>query len=495
MVIKDLSLKGQYRYLVTMSRLTGADNCYGRDNALDGQILYQESASNNGKPDFLEAYTINEVGTKFKTLDNYIINSSSLILKVPKVQGLPTPAHWTHYSIYRTQNIQGENVDLATVKETYLWCEDVPIVRSFKLLAIQNGKLTITRGTDDSSKMFLQSDKGARIYVRGTHSALYDITSVASDGSYANIKENNAHGIPPDRVFNDEVGAIGSDKPTVYHRVSIGDCVEISINSAYRDDVKAGQQLITHTGQTLIIKYVRDGVGDVSIGVIEKDGVVDTDGILTIGIVDRVYTDTINDAILEGRKESGEPLYFLQTRFFKPLPNGKLSGLTGGAYFTAEMKSSEFYYSQVANLYRTGYYHPAFQYNDKPIGSITRLKEYPNSLVIFTKNSTYYLDPSVITNAGDVRLGEYIPTFPDPRLLTDKIGVLSEGNCAKVGNGGEIIFTGEPAVRFFDGYKYGDNLADGLVQNTKIQKFYHSVNSVWDKRTGLKLWGVTKNDS
>ncbi len=494
MKTEDLGLKGRYRYLVTMSRLTGSDNVYGRDSALSGQILYQESSANAGIPDFVEARTINEIGTTFLSNIGESLNTFKLRLKVPRDQGLNAPSHWTHFSIYRTQNIDGENVDLATVQETYLWLEDIPIVRSFKLKSIQDGVLSIAR-SEFAERNFLQSDTGATVNVRGMYDAIYKITRVHNDGVCADIIEANAHGIPPDRIFTDEIGAIGSQNPTYYKRYEVGDCVEIGIPLDYQDDVKEGEQLIDYEGRTVIIKYVYLTGTETRLGVLEKDGVLVDEGILTIGVEDRVYTDSVNDAVLEGRKESGEPLYFLQTRFFKPLPNGKLSGITGGAYFVAQMRDSEFYYSQVANIYRTGYYHPAFQYNDKPIGAITRIKEYPNSLVVFTKNSTYYLDPSIITNAGDSRLGEYIPTFPDPRLITDKIGVLSEGNCSKVGSGGEIIFTGEPAVRFFDGYKYGDNLADGLVQNTKIQKFYHSVTSVWDKRTGLKLWGVSKYGS
>jgi len=499
----------KYRYLITMSRLVGANGRYSRIDASKGQVLIQESApfSPNGQDtDYTLARSINPIGEMLDTrngssLQQDEIRSVAFNVKAPTDDtGRLTGRAWTHYSIYRTEDINDPLVDAGTVTGTFIWSNDIPIVRQFRFEAIVLGDDNTTSTIfieEDDTERFTQSDLGATItLLDGTNLVIAEVLN----SRMAYVTEGGQ--VPP-AITTPFWGSIGGGSQLILENdvqvdrfITEYEVTSASITFPKKDIV--GQEIIFRNGELGIVKYLRYGnTGEVICGVYLLNGTPQkVSGTLLSGVINptgRVLNDITADDTLRARKESGEPLFFLETRFFSPLPNGKLSAVVGGAYFTAPYKNSEYYYCSLRSLFRAGYYHQGFQYNAKPVGSITRLKEYPNTLSIFGRNHTYYLDPTIIQNAGESRVGEYIPVFTDPRLITDRIGVFTEGNSAKIDNGGEVILTNEPAVRFFDGYKYSDNIADGKVQNTRIASFLHSVVMAWNSRRGLKITGLAKS--
>ena len=214
-----------------------------------------------------------------------------------------------------------------------------------------------------------------------------------------------------------------------------------------------------------------------------------------IGLSPRSYFDTVTDETLTGRQESGDSLFFLQTRLYNPLPDGDLGAVKGGAYFAGTSGLSEYYYSVLGQLYRTGSYRPDVQSNSKPSGIITRLVEYPESLTIFTRNQTYYVDTTIIDEGGETAVGESTPVYSDPRLVTNRIGCPAENCSTRHDAGGEFIFTNEPAIRYFDGYKYSDDLSLNLVRDSEVLQFDLNVVMEYDKLRGLNLWGIKNEEA
>lgn len=503
-LLADLEITGgRYRYLTTMSRLMGPNNNLQRVDASKGVLLEQESAANsNGDEviDYRDAITVNGIGTGKYDLDGNLlyINGHKLDIKYPVGEdGKPKGHMWTHFSIYRTLNLLDELTDQTIASETFVFNADTPVGKSiiaYKLNA-SSGRLILA----SDSPNFVPGDKGAIVtFIDGTQARIQEVL----DDKVATVFDASTNTPFTDDIINPEgvYGHIGHGTQFVFNRVQVdSNTAEYMIHEQTSgtdvvDESIIGRQLIFAFNETAIVKYIRKDGGDTYLGVFERDGVPYNGDFshhtAIYNCTSRVWTDFTFDDVLQTRLNSGEPLYLMQTRFFKPLPNGKLGAVAGGAYFTCPYKSSEYYYSQIANLYRTGYYDSDNQRNDKPVGSITRLKEYPNSLVIWGKNFTWYLDPSLVDNVGEVSIGEFIPRFPDPRLITDKIGLVTESNAVKVDSGGELIYTSEPAVRFFDGFKYSENIADDRVQTSKIARFFPAVIMAWSKRRGLKLWGV-----
>jgi hypothetical protein len=489
-----MTLATKYKYIAVMSRFYGGEFTDTRANAINGQLLIQESAPiavNGEEEDFTEVQSISGIGVDTLNDDGEIVytTSASLELKAPVNQiGSVESAPWTHYSIYRTLDTLNQLNDLSSVSETFIWVDDIPAARLLYILKITNGIMAVSSGTK-----FIKSDKNA---IFEEDSTTYKIINIITDTTATvAVKDGTKYKFPDNR----DIGiwtCSGGEMVLIKKRTTAGQYVEYDTYKQF-DDSYIGKIIAFRGGEQAVIKYTKarylqSGVLDSwVIGVHEITGApVFYDAATTIP-VSRIYTDYTKDSILQSRKQSGDPLYFLQTRFFKPLPNGKLGAVIAGAYFTAPYKASEFYYCQLYSMFRFGIYHPAFQLNSTPVGSITRLKGYSNSLIIFGKNFTYYLDPTVSVNAGESLVGEYILSFGDPRLLTGLIGVIDEGSCAPMGDGTEVMMTGEPGVRIFDGQKYSENLADGLIQNTSISKLFYSVILDWNNRKGIKIWGST----
>jgi len=473
-----------------MSRLVGGKNTDQRTEASKGQILLQESSPvfvSGDEIDYAEQYPLAPIGEERYDGETLIHTTTCQItLAVPKdLSARITGHHWTHFSLYRTEDLDDPLTDLANATETYIWVKDVPIARPVFVtrLGATPGVLTV-----DADQSPLQaSDIGSIINIDGDLFIIQKVISTSEgfvtdeNGAVVSTSKSNVWGV----IGGDYLQFISLSKPT-------GSDVSLYVKSGvYSDESIIGKQLVFPDGKIGIVRYIEVVGGNTIFGVCDLNGITATSGAPFAAITGsgRTVSDDASDEIIRARKESGEPLYFLQTRFFKELPSGKLGAVSGGAYFVARYRDSEYYYSQLANIFRAGYYHPAFQYNQKPVGSITRLAPYQESVCVFGKNFTYYLDTTVVINSGEPRVGEFIATYGDPRLLSDNIGVVAEGSCAKLGNGSEMIFTGEPAVRMFNGSQYSDNYADGTIQNSKLAPMFFKNIMNWDSLNGLKMWG------
>jgi hypothetical protein len=197
--------------------------------------------------------------------------------------------------------------------------------------------------------------------------------------------------------------------------------------------------------------------------------------------------DNISDDILRSRLQTGNSLYILQNRFFEPIPSGNTACAKGGALFCGKYKDSEYHYTQLSTLYRAGFYNPFTQKHTILHGVLTRLKEYPDGVVIFGETFTLIVNTSQYLNSGDSTFGEFTVTFNPARLVNKEIGMkVGGGHCTF--SHGEIVVTNETAIRFFDGYRYGDNLVQGNI-NILFEQLKNKTILHHNIVNGIILWG------
>ncbi len=511
----------KYRYLFAYSLLAGAGKNSTRTDAGLGQVLYHESAANNSKTkpfDYLEKYQISEISDKSPSIsisdeeDKYNFSIQNYLAPNRSYINIPAPkkgsGHYNYSSIYRTTNTLAADANFELVNDTYIYCEDVPMVKMLRIISYTepyvnlNPDVFVITARVNSQKI-TNRDLGNIITFAGGEEA--ELLAVeATSGEQQRLLCGKI--VPYD--YSSIVGNIaffGSQRGyNLDRQIDPSGNISYLISSANRDSIynqgdftsdDIGKIVVLSDNTILIITDVND-LGD-RIYVSEVGG-GPGENLLeeryfsgTIGFSGRVFSDNVKDDTLKARRNSAEPLFYLQTRFHEPLPNNNIGQISSGFLFLGSSIKNEYYYSQLSNVYRSGCYHPAFQYNDIFKVALTRIEEYPNKvLIIWGENYTYYVDTNIISNAGDNRLGEFIPTLPDPELITDRIGCPSRANAAKVADGAEFIFTSEPAIRVFDGRKYTDDLTQGRVHDSELIGFNQKVIAYWSKLLGLRIRGI-----
>ena len=482
--------KHKYRYLTVLSRMIGSTVNFGRVDTGTGQVLLQETAA-NGTPDrendYLESFALREI--------SLLPNSGNKIELFPPINDYEP---MTHYTVYRTKNIDADDADFSRVEDTYLYNDDIPLSKLGYALYFdielnqKSGFMTlesITMGIEDVGCTLVSETVGGDPALEFVIVEFINRTTTTVVFRISKYDQSDITDIDLDKWYY-----IGGEKFYRGARTVLpnGEVVYTkSLGTDFSED-DVGKQIFWADGNVSFISKYNDD----SEVVVEDTGRVPTDFnsvgnfVATIGAVGRVYNDTVTDDTLSIYERSGDSIYFLQTRFFKPLPNGGFGATKGGAYFVSSTTDSLYHYSQLRDLYRTGSFHPDLQINTKPVGVISRLKDYPDVLCIFGKNFTYFLDTTIEVNGGESKFGEFVLVYQDPKLVTKKIGCPAEGNAAEIDNGGEVIMTNEPSIRFFDGFKYGDDLSVNLIQETEIAQLLPGVVMEWDRRRGLNMWGI-----
>jgi len=508
--------KSKYRYLATFSFLYGAGSDSERTSVQNGQLLKHESAANGvgeKKFDFLEKYQLAPIDSlnlnNAEDVYSYYFAEQHSIINIPaySAQG----EHFNFVTIYRTTDTIAEDADYSTVENLFLFNKDIPLrkyVLIWRIYDFEGDVKKFTFQDADGIDPLNESDIGSIIYLTGG-------TQIEFMGRIEG--ENNFLG----RVVLDTgdiefitaeyMGYIGAKRVFAMDRSELPDgsiYYEIDLKfyrfpRHYFKKEDEGKIITLSNNCVLIIEAVLDeddSTGNytrikvVELGQAPKKIDIFNSGIKKyiggIGFNGRKYCDAVSDTALKARRDSGASLYFMQTRFHEPLPEEAVGEINSGFLFIGHTEKNEYYYSQMANLFRTGYYHPAYQYNDIFKAALTRIKEYPGKiLVIWGENYTYILDLNVTNNAGQAALGEYIPALPDPELITDGIGCPSRGNAVKVADGAEFVFTSEPAIRVFNGKGYTDDLTDKKIHESELEKYNQKVVAHWSKANGLVVRG------
>ena len=451
-------LTNGYRLTYSLSRIIAPSYTMDRTNAADGAVLQHESGTIalntvSGK-DYAEAWCANAIA---------IANPLTWTLFEPQQYGpYHLSQHFTHYSLYRTKNINVASLTLGNQKELFVWVKDVPIAKAFICSRTAAGVVTATSG------FFAPEDVGCvLIYYDGT---LDTITAYTSNTEVA---------VSPSTDKASQAASLGADVAFTISQTG----TTITVTGKTLLSSEEGRQIFISNGKIVVIKKVLStstAIVNVSTSYTSLGGTINPSG--------RKITDTTSDEVLQTRIESGSALYFLQSRFFVPLPSTNLGVINAGQLLVAISGENRYYYCNTSKEQLTGYYHPEKMKNEKITDSIQQLRSYQGRIVIRCTNSTWALVTSVSAEGGDVSLGESYSVLGDPECVDETIGSIGDTSSKVLSNGVEIVWTTEPAIRTFDGFKYGANLAENSVM-TEVRKYNPDIRISFSPSDGIHFWG------
>jgi len=394
---------------------------------------------------------------------------------------------FTHYSIYRTMDISANDDEygnltmLRTVNnpEQYVWVADVPMIKTFEGYIIETNKLVVSQQVID---VF---DIGSDVsVVFGGVDYKFSIVDIGED-EYNGEKR---YFYILDKDTADDIGdehsniicIIGSTYDNVFYASKIDDKV-ISTKSFIKKDI--GKFLYWGDGTISIIKDVDDGGSAYTVDRLDKENTS-----CGMNPINRNFNDNISDEILLARARS----FPLRTRFWKSLPSTSLGVVTPGFIILASRGFGNVYYGQTGNLYDIGYHHTMQQSNMIKDG-ITSLSNIAKTVSVKTNGSTYAFLPTRNYQAGNPKFNESFFMLQDPELINEHIGTAQDSHCVRIDSNNELVFTNEPAIRFFNGSEYSDNVSESVIQNKYITKFFKKLILHYNGNMGVYLWGYNED--
>jgi hypothetical protein len=393
-------------------------------------------------------------------------------ISAPVVAGTTTSQwHWTHYSLYGTQDIGVNGLDPITGEgnnpERYIWMADLRIAAAFYATRNESGLVTALVGE------FEEADVGSVLeWWDGDRDTILQYVS-----STQVIIEGAAY---PEGV---KTGACAIGDGTV---------IEASQSGRTITRTRGGYFTANDVRKTLYwadggYSIITDFVSHHNVRVHESRN-RELQGV-TFDPVARSFNDTIDDEILLARTKD----YTVRNRAWEPLPLTNTGKITPGWIFTAVRDTQPFYYAQHApgTKYLAGYHNPLQENNDcKDV--IKRIEEFPNRIIFYCAQSVYGGPTNTSIPIEVPGTGEFINTFSGLQILDANIGVPDYGSVIDV-VGAQVCITSEPAVRVFDGFKFGPNLGEDAEGNelimNELRQWAHETAAGF-KDGELFLWGL-----
>jgi hypothetical protein len=367
-------------------------------------------------------------------------------LELRDVEGV-SPArkqtHFTHFGMHGTKDTGPVGTDAVTGKgnnpEQFIHIDDVPVMKAFEaseeLLASPDSLITLHQG------LFSQHDPGNLIrYEDGTTSEIqylcdasgervYTPTSIYAIGDAGNVDRQSA--------------VMGS--ATVLTITKTGNLITlVSGNRNFTaNDVRKPLFLADGT-----VDWITEYVSPTRVRTLDESE-KDQMG-AAIDPTTRKFCDILTEFLLSARQKSFTTNY----RFWVNLPDTDLGVIVQGFLAVANTGENTVYYSAmaVAQKYLTGYYNPGYQYDSRIEDEIMFLLSLPDKLAVICARSTWVTATNI------------------------DVGLVS-------------MITSEPAHRFFDGFKFSENLADKQLMDT-LREMSVFTYSQYDDPSGLKLWGA-----
>jgi hypothetical protein len=451
---KNTGLTNGYRSIYTMSRISGSVYTDDRTKAANGAVLEHETSPTPVDPvtgiDYAECWNENEISA-----DNSLEWSE---FKAPA----PGITHCTHFSHYRTKNLNDAGISNGNLRNLFVWAGDYPIGKAFFAYRDSHGVITATFGK------FEMADIGNTIVFQdGSTDTIVDVLS-----------ETSAQGTGDTGINLQSAGFGGGNVCTVSQSGR-----EITVSGVALVKSLEGLQLFLADGKIEIITRIID-----STHAIVNVEFSYTNMAAVLNPTSRVINDAVPDSVLQTRIESGRSLYILQNRYFNPLPNADIGWLIPGFLFVAVSGKNRYYYCNTGRTHLIGCFHPEKMTNDKIVDGIKSIRYFNGSVIFRCTNRTDQLSTTTSNEGGDVTIGEEYPALNDPTSLDDALGVPNDNSSRFLQNGHELVWTNEPAIRIFDGFKYGENLAEGLVMS-EIRKIFPNARIAYSPVDGINIWG------
>jgi hypothetical protein len=444
-----------YRLIYSMGRFKGANYSFDRTNAVDGMVLEQQSAP-------VEINTHSGIDYSERWLTNTVDTTHPISWSTFEVPAMGSQ-HWTHFILHRTLNINNDSIAEGNLRDLYIWSQDIPIAKAFNASRSGTGVITATSG------IFKTEDIGNVILFENGQQ---DIIVSIIDGS-------NAQGSVLSSIAPQSAG-IGNG--TVF-TIKIEGTI-LTVTSGYLlTDADVRKQIFTSSGKVVVIIKIYNTY---TAEVLESD-VLEIQGAV-INPKSRVVCDNVDDDILRSRIESKKSLYYLQNRFFQPFPDTNIGVIASGFAIVAVSGRNEYFYCNTGKKYLAGAYHSDKMHNDDKIwDGIQQIRPYPDKIIIRCTHSTYRIATTTTIDGGDNTLGESYQILGDPEVVDDAIGSVGDSSAIRLPNGNELVFTNEPAIRIFNGYEYGENLAKYIMN--EIKKLKRPVLLSYSPIEGVHLFG------
>lgn len=385
--------------------------------------------------------------------------------------------HWSHYGVYVTKDVGINGFDPVTGggndPERYIWCYDLRIAGAFYATKDTNGVVTAAVGEFERADVgsVLEWDDGDRDVI----TAYISVTQVVVGGG---------------RLYPEDVktGACAIGNGLVFRGSQTGNTVtRIKGASFAAGDVR----------KTI---FFADGSKSIITGYVDADTVRVHDSankVLQGYTMDPQYRN-FNDTITEANLDSRSGSWLLRNRFWSDLPLTNGGVVVPGFLFTFVRGEQNLYYCQLprARKYLAGYYNAAHQLDTSAKDGIQHLAEFPNRVVIYCTNSTYAGPTNESRSEKTDRAGEVVVIFLGLQVMDSNIGVVDYGSIRYKDVGRQIMITNEPAVREFDGFQYGPNLAEdpknGMERMMSWLRRWQNATASAYKDGEYIVWGLRK---
>lgn len=463
-----------YKYVYSLSRIPGHGN---RNRQTPGMTIEMETGTNvvdDNFNDYGTAWASSGIGSGNPIVIGTLTNAVDPITPTDITQAA------THFSIYRTMDIGDNGTDVLEGEgnntELFVWVDDVAIGKA-STVTVSGTTCTSTVGLfediDIGSTMNIYdgTNEYERTIASKTSATVVELSSSLPSGATAQPAGIGAGTL----VSGSQAGYMVTNEDTGLFTFASGDVGK----SLYWAD----------GGMSIISGFVHSG----------SVGVADTETRSAQGaMIDprlRGYRDIIADRPEDGVSWTIDQLssrvagYTLQNRFWTAVPNGNNGVIVPGFAFVAPRNSKFLYYSQmpIGYEYMMGHFHAAYQFT-RMKDAINNLIEYPNSLIVRCKSSTYDIPINTFNEILIENLGEYVAVISSQNIIDENIGSTDYGGTVWTDEGMEILITNEPAIRAFDGQKYTDNLATDKIMND-LRAMNAAYAATYDPFNGFIFWG------
>jgi len=445
----------------------------------DDEVVNFETLSDGNNTD---GYALNIVGDLGLELADATIdyNSGNTItgLKIPYKNGMVfnqiATYNPTHYSIYRTKDVSAALADIQDINNPnivnnphlFIWVADIPVCKPFKADISSNGVLVQT------APVLLEEDIGSIAFINGEEIILKEMSRentfsvILNDGSGTNCPVSTGGYVH---------GCIGSRD--YFEASKSGTAITAANWTFISDDV--GKMIFWEDGSVSIIKAVTGGIAST----------VDTDTktlqAAAINPTTRNFFDSVDDKQLAARTKS----WVLETRYYKRMPDPSFGAVIPGFLAIGQQDFGDLYYCSTDNAHTIGYCHGVGQHNKKIKEGLTELTTIQDNLILRCKHKTYRINPQFATPLGDAEFGESYWNIGDPIMISDNIGVLNNTGSIELDDGTQIVWTCEPAIRFFDGNVYSEDISLHKIHNSELTKLIPVVVMDYDHVLGFNIWG------
>lgn len=394
---------------------------------------------------------------------------SELTIPVDVTTSQPA-GHWTHYSIYRTQDIGEEGIANGTNSEAYVWVADIPIAKvGYATLAGDSGVVEIDYYP---YPVFTQGDVGNTLTFSDGES--FTITSKTSSKVivvYLAIERGNKGGT----MF--KIGTGG----TPLSASQVGST--LTITSGYSlTNADIGRPIFFMDGSSATIKSVE---GASSATTYESQTITNQPAI--INPTSRKFSDSITDEILTTRSA----VWTLPNRLWTSLPNCDIGDIINGFIFCAKSGEKSIYYSQMASgkEYLSGYYRSDSQ-TDILKDRITFIIGLSELGAVWCSHSTYAYPMSSFSKITDSSGGVYF-VITGRYEISQSIGTTDIGSISRISAYQALLRTNEPAFRvlYREGslLKYTESVSHQRL-DTKTKELNNISSSSYDNINGYIVW-------